>query len=167
MGFVWSNVFNHTPGNSFDSTRFGLEIGFALQKLYPGKIDWDVNRFLIGNHAVIQAGKDGADPRTVLENMRDGVEQFVERRRKYLIYKVVKGWLAPPPGLLSCGDCGLVRCGPGFSLRLVLAPWRAPAPLDSGHPGRWPATALAPATCQALQGQDCFFNVLKLLAEFR
>ena len=30
-----------------------------------------------------------------------------------------------------------------------------------------PTTAFAPSACQAFQGQDCFFNVLALLAEFR
>lgn len=76
-----------TDRNSFDSTRFGLEIGYALQKLYPGNIDWDTNRFLIGNHAVLQAGEDGVDPRTTVEKMTDNVKEFVERRGKYLIYK--------------------------------------------------------------------------------
>lgn len=76
-----------TDRNSLDSVRLGLEIGFALQKLYPGKIDWDTNRHLIGNHAVLQAGKDGIDPRTIVESMADSVKQFVERRGKYLLYK--------------------------------------------------------------------------------
>ena len=76
-----------TNRNAFDSTRFGLEIGYALQKLYPGKMDWDVNRFLIGNHAVIQEGKDGVDPRTIEDKMQDGVKDFLTRREKYLLYK--------------------------------------------------------------------------------
>ncbi len=46
-----------TDRDSFDSTRFGLEVGYALEKLYPGKIAWEINRFLIGNHEVIEAGK--------------------------------------------------------------------------------------------------------------
>lgn len=76
-----------TDRNSFDATRFGLEIGFALQKLFPGKIDWDVNQRLIGNHAVIKAGKDGVDPRTIVDNMAESVKDFVAKRGKYLIYK--------------------------------------------------------------------------------
>ena len=73
--------------NSFDSTRFGLEIGYALQKLYPGRIDWDANRFLIGNKAVLQEEKDGMDPRSIVQNMDDSVKEFGTRRSKYLLYK--------------------------------------------------------------------------------
>ena len=76
-----------TDRNSFDSTRFGLEIGYALQKLYPGKLDWDVNRFLIGNKAVLQEEKDGTDPRSIVQNMDDSVKEFGTRRSKYLLYK--------------------------------------------------------------------------------
>ena len=76
-----------TDRNSFDSTRFGLEVGYALQKLFPGKIDFDANRFLIGNHAVIQAEKTGVDPRTIVQDMEEAVEDFAARREKYLLYK--------------------------------------------------------------------------------
>src|SRR5437660_2997521 len=48
-----------TDRNAFDSTRLGLEMGYALETLYPGKISWDDNRFLIGNRAAIEAGKNG------------------------------------------------------------------------------------------------------------
>ncbi|HTA68221.1 MAG TPA: exo-beta-N-acetylmuramidase NamZ domain-containing protein [Bryobacteraceae bacterium] len=76
-----------TDRNSFDSTRFGLELGYALEKLYPGKIPWDTNRFLIGNHEVIEAGKTDLDPRTTVQNMQDSLASFVSRREKYLLYK--------------------------------------------------------------------------------
>ena len=76
-----------TDRNAFDSTRFGLEIGYALQKLYPGKIDWDTNRFLIGNHAVIQAGKVEWIRARLSRRWRRPLEDFVERREKYLLYK--------------------------------------------------------------------------------
>lgn len=76
-----------TDRNSFDSTRFGLELGYALEKLYPGKIPWEVNRFLIGNHDVIAAGKADLDPRTMVQEMEDSLASFVSRREKYLLYK--------------------------------------------------------------------------------
>lgn len=75
-----------TDRNAFNSTRFGLELGYALEKLYPGKIDWEANRFLIGNHEVIQAEKDAVDPRTTVQKMEDAVAAFVERRKHYLLY---------------------------------------------------------------------------------
>jgi uncharacterized protein YbbC (DUF1343 family) len=76
-----------TDRDSFDSTRFGLELGSALEKLYPGKIDWAVDRFLIGDQSVIDAEKKGIDPRTIEETMRAGIEEFVRRREKYLLYQ--------------------------------------------------------------------------------
>jgi uncharacterized protein YbbC (DUF1343 family)/CubicO group peptidase (beta-lactamase class C family) len=75
-----------TDRELFDSTRFGLELGSALERLYPGKIDWRVDRFLIGDESIIDAEKDGVDPRTTVEKMRPSVEEFVSRRGKYLLY---------------------------------------------------------------------------------
>ena len=76
-----------TDRNAFDSTRFGLELGYAFEKLYPGKIPWDANRFLIGNHEVIAAGKDAVDPRTTVQKMEDSLAAFIRQREKYLLYK--------------------------------------------------------------------------------
>lgn len=76
-----------TDRNSFDSTRLGLELGYALEKLYPGKIAWDTNRFLIGNHETIDAEKSAVDPRTIVQKMQDSLAAFQKRREKYLLYK--------------------------------------------------------------------------------
>ena len=76
-----------TDRNVFDATRFGLEIGFALEKLYPGKIPWDKNRFLIGSRAVIEAEKSGVDPRTTGQNLEESLKGFVAKRERYLLYK--------------------------------------------------------------------------------
>lgn len=76
-----------TDRNSFDSTRLGLELGYALEKLYPGKIPWDSNRVLIGDHEVIAAGKGAIDPRTTVQKMQDALAAFVKLREKYLLYK--------------------------------------------------------------------------------
>jgi uncharacterized protein YbbC (DUF1343 family) len=76
-----------TDRNAFDSTRLGLELGYAFEKLYPGKIPWDVNRFLIGNHEVIAAGKAVADPRITVQKMQDALAAFIERRERYLLYQ--------------------------------------------------------------------------------
>jgi uncharacterized protein YbbC (DUF1343 family) len=76
-----------TDRYAFDSTRLGLELGYALEKLYPGKIPWDSNRFLIGDHEVIAAGKSAVDPRTTVQKMQDALAAFVKLREKYLLYK--------------------------------------------------------------------------------
>lgn len=76
-----------TDRNAFDSTRLGLEIAYALQKLYPGKIDFDVNRKLIGNHAVIDALKTGEDPRNIVQKMQGALQTFAGTRQSYLLYQ--------------------------------------------------------------------------------
>jgi len=71
----------------FDSTRFGLELAGALQKLYPGKIDFAADKKLIGSEAVIRELAAGDDPRDIQQKMLDGVAAFVELREKYLLYR--------------------------------------------------------------------------------
>jgi uncharacterized protein YbbC (DUF1343 family)/CubicO group peptidase (beta-lactamase class C family) len=76
-----------TNRDEFDSTRLGLEIAFALNKLYPGKIAFEQNRFLIGNHEVLRGLKEGTDPRTILETMQHSLAVFTEQRERYLLYR--------------------------------------------------------------------------------
>jgi len=76
-----------TDREAFDSTRLGLEVAYALEKLYPGKISWDVDRFLIGSHNTIAALKAGTDPRTIVQQLEEVLAPFAEQRGKYLIYK--------------------------------------------------------------------------------
>ena len=61
--------------------------GYALNKLYPGKIDWQANRFLIGNQEVLQELKDGVDPRTIVQEMEDSLASFIRQRERYLLYR--------------------------------------------------------------------------------
>ena len=76
-----------TNRDEIDSTRLGLEIAYAIEKLYPGKIPWDANRALIGNHEVLAAAKNADDPRITVEKIRDSVAEFVKLREKYLLYR--------------------------------------------------------------------------------
>ena len=76
-----------TDRNSFDSTRLGLEVAYALEKLYPGKMRWDLDRFLIGNHEVVAAVQSGADPRDTVQKMEEALAVFVKQREPYLLYK--------------------------------------------------------------------------------
>jgi uncharacterized protein YbbC (DUF1343 family) len=69
-----------------DATRLGLEVAGAIQKLYPGKVDWSVNKRLIGSDEVIRRLQAGDDPRAIQQGMQDGVASFLETRAKYLIY---------------------------------------------------------------------------------
>ena len=76
-----------TDRNSLDSVRLGLEIGSALQKLYPGRMDFEVNRFLIGNRRVIEALQLGQDPRSIIQELEESLRDFARARTSYLIYR--------------------------------------------------------------------------------
>jgi uncharacterized protein YbbC (DUF1343 family) len=70
-----------------DSMRLGLEVAAAIQKLYPGKIDWAVAQKLIGSAEVVRRLQAGEDPRSIEQATEDGVEGFLTLREKYLIYR--------------------------------------------------------------------------------
>jgi uncharacterized protein YbbC (DUF1343 family)/CubicO group peptidase (beta-lactamase class C family) len=76
-----------TNRDAFDSTRLGLEISYALVKLYPGKIAFESSRFLIGSHEAMKALQAGSDPRNIVEEMQNSLARFLERREKYLLYR--------------------------------------------------------------------------------
>jgi uncharacterized protein YbbC (DUF1343 family)/CubicO group peptidase (beta-lactamase class C family) len=71
---------------AFNSVRLGLEIAYALQKLYPGKIDFEACRFLIGSPKVIDLLKNGEDARTIEQGLDDQVKTFLDRRKPFLLY---------------------------------------------------------------------------------
>jgi len=76
-----------TNRDNLDSARLGLEIAAALQKLYPGKMDFEGNKKLIGSAEVIRALAAGEDPRDIQQRMADGVTAFIKVREKYLLYR--------------------------------------------------------------------------------
>jgi uncharacterized protein YbbC (DUF1343 family) len=54
--------------------------------LYPGKVDLELCRKLIGNRKVIESMKSGEDPRAIEQRIEDQLRAFEERRRPYLLY---------------------------------------------------------------------------------
>jgi len=70
----------------FSSVRLGLEIAYALGKLYPGKIDIESCRKLIGNRKVLESMKSGDDPRAIEQRVDEEILTFEDRRRPYLLY---------------------------------------------------------------------------------
>jgi uncharacterized protein YbbC (DUF1343 family) len=76
-----------TDRESFSSVRLGLEIAAAVLKLYPGKIDLNVNARLIGSREVIRALGEGSDPEAIEELLRPSVDEFIARRKAYLLYE--------------------------------------------------------------------------------
>ena len=75
-----------TDRQAFSSTGFGLEVGVALAKLFPGKINWSANQKLLGNPAVLKAMEAGEDPVAIGQKGLPDLLKFIERRRNYLLY---------------------------------------------------------------------------------
>ena len=75
-----------TDREQLDSVRLGLEVVYALQKLYPGKIDLELSKQLIGNRKVIDELKAGDDPRVIQQNLLPDIAAFMNRRRPFLLY---------------------------------------------------------------------------------
>ncbi|MEO7144643.1 MAG: DUF1343 domain-containing protein, partial [Bryobacteraceae bacterium] len=71
---------------ALNSVRLGMEIAHALEQLYPGRLNWESTRFLIGNRAVLDALRQGGDPRTIQLNLEEPIRGFLARRQKYLLY---------------------------------------------------------------------------------
>ena len=87
VGAVEGVRFVITNRELFDSTRLGLEIAGALQALYPGQVDFGLNRRLIGSEDVVRRLKAGEDPRSIWQTFEDGVADFVRKREPYLLYR--------------------------------------------------------------------------------
>ncbi len=76
-----------TERNSLNSVQLGLNIIYAIQKLYPGKIDIDVNHRLIGSVSTIAALKNGEDPAATESHYAPALKSFLTTRQKYLLYQ--------------------------------------------------------------------------------
>ncbi|MFN9298752.1 MAG: serine hydrolase, partial [Acidobacteriota bacterium] len=75
-----------TDRNRFDSTLFGLSLIETLAKLYPKQIDLMVNRRLIGSLETIRRLERGEAARIIQQSWNETLEQFRERRKKFLLY---------------------------------------------------------------------------------
>ena len=76
-----------TDREAFGSSRLGLEVAGALQKLFPGKLSFAINKGLIGNPATIEMITAGEDPRVIQDRQAEELAEFMARRAKYLLYK--------------------------------------------------------------------------------
>jgi uncharacterized protein YbbC (DUF1343 family) len=72
---------------ALDTPELGVEIASALIKLYPKDFKPDRMIELLGNQAAFQALVAGNDPRRIADEWRDGLQDFMQIRAKYLIYK--------------------------------------------------------------------------------
>ncbi|MGH9675202.1 MAG: exo-beta-N-acetylmuramidase NamZ family protein, partial [Bryobacteraceae bacterium] len=75
-----------TDREAVHAVRLGYEVASALVKLYPGKLPVSDNQRLIGNKEVLRALEAGEDPRALISRDEAGIEEFLQRRARYLIY---------------------------------------------------------------------------------
>ncbi len=75
-----------TNRNELNVPEVGIEIASMLYKMYPTQYHLDAIAPLLANQGTLKALQDHEDPQTVADSWRDGIEQFMERRKAYLIY---------------------------------------------------------------------------------
>ncbi len=75
-----------TDRNFNDPVEMGLEIASALKKLYPNDYKTDKLIGLLRNQAAIDALNAGTDPRRIAQDAQEQIEQFIQIRKKYLLY---------------------------------------------------------------------------------
>lgn len=71
----------------FDGPALGVELASALHRLYPGKFHFGNTMSMIGSREVIEAIKDGDDPRRICQRWQAGLNAFLQKRQKYLLYQ--------------------------------------------------------------------------------
>jgi uncharacterized protein YbbC (DUF1343 family) len=82
-----------TDRDAYSATRLGVELALALGRLYPGRINWEMARGLIGSDAVVAvfATRKGlSQERETTEALRAadaGIARFAATREKYLLYR--------------------------------------------------------------------------------
>jgi uncharacterized protein YbbC (DUF1343 family)/CubicO group peptidase (beta-lactamase class C family) len=69
-----------------DAPELGLELAAALRDAGGSGFDMAHMKALLANQATFTALQAGQDPRRIADDWRDGVEQFMQIRKKYLIY---------------------------------------------------------------------------------
>jgi uncharacterized protein YbbC (DUF1343 family) len=75
-----------TDRNAFNSVRFGLELGSALAKLFPGQMNWQADEKLLGDRSVLKMLESGDDPGRIEQKYYADLQQFRQRRSQFLLY---------------------------------------------------------------------------------
>jgi uncharacterized protein YbbC (DUF1343 family) len=73
--------------NLLDATELGIELASALHKLYPADFKLERMADLLVNQPVLQAIDAGEDPRRIVSDWRERLQEFLVIREKYLLYK--------------------------------------------------------------------------------
>jgi uncharacterized protein YbbC (DUF1343 family)/CubicO group peptidase (beta-lactamase class C family) len=72
--------------NLLDATELGLELAAALHKLYPSDFKIERMQDLLVNQAAFDGLMAGEDPRRIVEDWEPRLREFLEVRKKYLLY---------------------------------------------------------------------------------
>jgi uncharacterized protein YbbC (DUF1343 family)/CubicO group peptidase (beta-lactamase class C family) len=75
-----------TDREALNAVRLGLELAYALNRLYPGKLDVEKDRLLIGNRKALDAMKAGAEPAAVERQWAADLAAYLDRRKPFLLY---------------------------------------------------------------------------------
>ncbi len=75
-----------TDRDSFNSGAFGIELGGALAKLFPGKMNWSADQKLTGNKRALKGMETGEAPAVIAQGDSADLEAFKLRRKNYLLY---------------------------------------------------------------------------------
>ena len=71
---------------ALDAPALGIEITSALHKFYPKKFQLGDTLGMIGARSVLNAIRDGEDPRAIVSQWQDPLAEFKQVRAKYLLY---------------------------------------------------------------------------------
>jgi uncharacterized protein YbbC (DUF1343 family) len=76
-----------TDRDQFESVRTGIEIALQLRRLYPQEWEIDAYDRLLGNEKVLKAIRLGRPYAEIKSIYQASLEEFKQRRAKYLIYQ--------------------------------------------------------------------------------
>jgi uncharacterized protein YbbC (DUF1343 family)/CubicO group peptidase (beta-lactamase class C family) len=69
-----------------DTAELGIELASALRQLYPKDFELAHLSGTLANQVVFQGLQSGEDPRRIADDWRDGLDQYMLVRAKYLLY---------------------------------------------------------------------------------
>jgi uncharacterized protein YbbC (DUF1343 family)/CubicO group peptidase (beta-lactamase class C family) len=75
-----------TDRDAFNSAKFGLELGTALAKMYPGRMNWMGNLRLVGSRSTLEKVEQASDPAAIESIAARGFPEFQQKRSTFLLY---------------------------------------------------------------------------------
>jgi uncharacterized protein YbbC (DUF1343 family)/CubicO group peptidase (beta-lactamase class C family) len=80
-----------------DAPALGIELATALHKLYPNDFQMPKMLEILANQATYDALVATKDPRWITASWRDAIEDFQQKRQKYLLYPAQAKPIMTPP----------------------------------------------------------------------